>query len=102
MKYQNYALSQLLNIVNFTDHRNWPIKRNYQKHLELMSKTADKKGCIRIPVMKFDCDHYPPDMLHMKKGIISKLVDQLVDWTVIQGKEKSLVEEMKKHKIPFV
>ena len=44
----------------------------------------------------------PPDILHMKKGIILKLLNQVVDWVVIQGKERMLMEQMKEHKIPFM
>ena len=55
-----------------------------------------------MPALPFDADHYLPDMLHMKKGIITKLVNQLVDWSLVQKREEALMSEMKKHKIPFV
>ena len=90
--------------IQFTlsDHKQWPVERNYAKHIELMNQGSKRKGCIRMPAMHFDCNKCPPDMLHLKKGIISKLVSQVVDWTVTQGKEEVLLQEMKKHKIPFV
>ena len=43
----------------------------------------------------------PPDILHMKKGIISKLLNQVVDWVILQGKEEKLIGQMKEHRIPF-
>ena len=67
-----------------------------------MSKNGQHKGCICAPAFPFGADQCPPDMLHMKKGIISKLVNQVVDWTILQHREEALMSEMKKHKIPFV
>ena len=52
--------------------------------------------------MEFNAQHCPPDMLHLKKGIISKLITQVVDWTIAQRREEDLLAEMKRHKIPFV
>ena len=52
--------------------------------------------------MEIDANCCPPDMLHLKKGIISKLINQLVDWTMTQNKEEALMKQMKEHKIPFV
>ena len=52
--------------------------------------------------MALDAENSPPDMLHLKKGIISKLVNQLVDWTLLQHREEALLSEMRKHRIPFV
>ena len=77
------------------------MQRNYNKHLELLNNTSHSQGCIHMPAFPFDAENYLPDMLHMKKGIITKLVNQLVDWTLIQKRE-ALLAEMKKHKIPFV
>ena len=66
-----------------------------------MCESKLKKGCIRKPMIKLELTSCPPDLLHMKKGIISKLLNQLVDWVVVQGKERKLIEQMKEHKIPF-
>ena len=76
--------------------------RNYEKHLELLGKTGKCLGCIRTPALPLDAEQCPPDMLHLKKGIISKLLNQVVDWTLLQHREEFLISEMKKHKIPFV
>ena len=62
---------------------------------------SPNKSCIRKPVMKMEAANCPPDLLHMKKGIITKLVNQLVDWTMAQSNEKKLLDQMKKNKIPF-
>ena len=70
--------------------------------MELVKKATQCKGCIRKPAIVIDSDQCPPDMLHLKKDIISKLVNQLVDWTLLQHTEEALLCEMKKHKIPFV
>ena len=85
-----------------SEFNEWPIERTYCEHLKLMCDSKLKKGCIRKPAMKLEPTSSPPDLLHMKKGIISKLLNQLVDWVVIQGKEKQLLDQMKKHKIPFM
>ena len=84
------------------DHEEWPVERTYNKHMDLLNKGKKCRGCIRPPALCFNCDQYPPDMLHLKKGIISKLVNQLVDWCLIQGNESALLSEMKRHRIPFV
>ena len=64
-------------------------------------KESDNKGCVHEPLLPIEPDHCPPDMLHMKKGIISKLLNQVVEWVVLQGREESLMNEMKVNKIPF-
>ena len=69
--------------------------------MQLMCDTKMKKGCIRKPLLQIEPTSCPLDLLHMKKGIISKLLNQLVDWVVLQGKEKQLIQQMKQHKIPF-
>ena len=79
----------------------WPIERTYREHMNLMDSSKHKKGCIRKPVVQIEPTSCPPDVLYMKKGIISKLINQLVDWVILQGKEQVLLKEMKQHKIPF-
>ena len=65
-------------------------------------KCTQNKSCIQKPVMNIEPSYCPPDILLIKKGIITKLVNQLVDWTLVQGNEKKLIEEMKKNRIPFM
>ena len=67
-----------------------------------MNEGANCQGCVRMPAMQINAAQCPPDMLHLQKGIISKLVSQLVDWTITQRKEQQLLAQMKIHKIPFV
>ena len=50
-----------------TDKSDWPIERSYTKHMELLTKGKECKGCIRKPSIPFDCQQFPPDMLHLKK-----------------------------------
>ena len=78
------------------------MERTYEKHLQLLAKPNNCLGCIRKPALSFDAHQCPPDMLHLKKGIISKLVNQVVEWSIVQKRENALQAEMKKHKIPFV
>ena len=84
-----------------SDFSEWPIERTYCEHMKLMCDSKLKKGSIRKPLLRLEPTSCPPDLLHMKKGIISKLLNQLVDWVVLQGKEKELIDQMKHHKIPF-
>ena len=70
--------------------------------MNLLDGSKLKKGCIRKPVMQIEPTNCPPDTLHMKKGIITKLLNQVVDWVVLQGKESQLIAQMKEHKIPFM
>ena len=72
-------------IFLITEYKTWLIEHSYDKHLEMLEKGRNCSGCIRKPALHFDCTQFPPDMLHLKKGIISKLVNQLVDWAISQG-----------------
>ena len=78
------------------------MEHTYEKHLDLLDRNKNPLGCIPEPALSFDSEQCPPDMLHLKKGIISKLVNQLVDWAIVQRKEDALLAEMRKNKIPFV
>ena len=66
-----------------------------------MESSKEKKGCIRRPLIKLDATSCPPNMLHLKKGLITKLMNQIVDWSVIQGNEHKIIDQMRQHKIPF-
>ena len=93
--------SYILFICSFSDKKEWGIERTISAHLTLMCDRKEKKGCVRKPVINVEPKYCPPDFLHMKKGIITKLLDQLVDWVVSQHKENQLIDQMKHHKIPF-
>ena len=69
--------------------------------MDLMESSKERKGCIRKPLIKVDASSCPPDMLHLKKGLITKLLNQVVDWSVIQGNEDKIIDQMREHKIPF-
>ena len=84
-----------------TDFRDWPIEQTYSEHLQLLCESKVKQGCVRKPLIQLEPTSCIPDLLHMKKGIISKLLNQLVDWVILQGKEQQLLGEMKRHRIPF-
>ena len=83
-----------------TDIPEWKISRTFEEHLQNMGKTL-KKGCVRQPLLQVDSTCCPPDILHMKKGIISKLVNQLVNWAIVQNREDKLIDEMTRNKIHF-
>ena len=59
-------------------------------------------GQIRPPLLKLDAINFPPDMLHMRKAIYSKLLDQIVEFAIGQQKEEKLVEEMNRIGIKFM
>ena len=90
-----------MNICITLEIPEWSISRTYSEHMSLMTESRNKKGCIRKPVMELEPTSCPPDILHMKKGIITKLMNQVVDWAILQGKEDKLILQMKEHKIPF-
>ena len=93
-------VSHKVYLVYFLDIPQWPIEHNYESHIQLMD-TKERKGCVKKPFMQINANYCPPDILHMKKGIISKLMNQVVDWVILQGKEDKLMSQMKKHRIPF-
>ena len=78
------------------------MSRTKKKHLELLEKGSNCQGCICQPAIPFEAEQCPPDMLQMKKGIIMKLVNQVVDWAIVQNREEALLFEIKRHKIPYV
>ena len=85
----------------FTDVSDWPIERTFENHMQSLRNSQNHQGCIRPPLLEVDSASCPPDILHMKKGIISKLVNQLVNWAVVQKRENYLIDEMKRNKIHF-
>ena len=95
------------NVINtdcptFPGKNQWTLSRNHEKHLKLLQQQGLQcQGCIQKPAIPFEADQCPPDMLHLKKGIISKLVNQFVDWAIVQHREEALMCEIKKHKISF-
>ena len=88
-------------VIHFSEIPEWIVTRTYCEHMDLMSTCKNRKGCIRKPVMNLEPTSCPPDILHMKKAIITKLMNQVVDWVIAQGKENELMKQMKEHRIPF-
>ena len=56
----------------------WPIQRNNQKRTDLQGDRNNDFGYIRDPLMDIEAESCPPDLLHMKKGVLTKLVTQVV------------------------
>ena len=102
-KQRQYCILCISKIVFwlFVEYPDWIITRTHAEHLQSMTESKNRKGCIRKPVINIEPTSCPPDLLHMKKGIISKLINQLVDWVILQGKEEKLLCQMKEHRIPF-
>ena len=89
---ETYGLS-----AGFTD---WPIQRCLEDHMHNM-REKNPKSCVREPLIKIEPQNCPPDILHMKKAIITKMLNQIVDWVLLQGKEEELLNQMRQNKIPF-
>ena len=56
----------------------WPMQRNLSEHRENML-SRNKRGCIKPSLTQIPPGCAPPDHLHMRKAIISKLFSQLTN-----------------------
>ena len=55
----------------------WPIQRSLQEHDENVGK-RNPRGCIREPLIKIEAINSPPDHLHMRRAIITRLLNQVL------------------------
>ena len=94
------CLQKFYIFISFADIPQWLVERTCATHNNLLSEW-NNKSCVRQMLINVEPSQCPPDMLHMKKGIITKLVNQLVDWAVLQGRTEHLLRQMKDNKIPF-
>ena len=62
---------------------------------------TDKKGQIRQPLLNIDAKDCPPDVLHMRRAIFTKLLDQVIQFCLNQKCEKKLEDEMARIGIKF-
>ena len=60
----------------------WPIQRNLYDHKILLQRRV-KKGSIRKSLTGIEPTSSPPDHLHMRKGLISRLLNQVTDMCII-------------------
>ena len=102
LSYPNVQIHNYVYDFPFIENPEWIISRTYSEHMILMGDSRNKKGYICKPVMQLEPTSCPPDLLHMKKAIITKLMNQVVDWVILQGKEEQLIAQMKEHRIPFM
>ena len=77
--------------LNFSDI--WPIQRTKQLANHLFQQ-VDKKGQIRKPLLNLDAKNCPPDILHMRRASFTKLLDQVIQFSMNQKAETKLVAEM--------
>ena len=51
-------------------------------------------GYINPPLIAIEPSLCPPDILHMKKRIISRQLDQVLEWVICQGKTEVFQQEL--------
>ena len=78
----------------------WPIQRTVELGSRLITH-ADKKGQIRQPLLKIDAINCPPDILHMQRAIYTKLLDQVIQFSINQNRKKKLEDEMDRIGVKF-
>ena len=72
----------------------WNISRNRDRRKQLLGENIHK-GYINEPIVDLDPIRCPPDILHMKKRIIAKQLDQVLEWVICQGKTEEFKDELK-------
>ena len=58
-------------------------------------------GQVREPLLHIDAIDCPPDILHMRKAIYSKLLDQIVTFSICQKRQDALLAEMERIAVKF-
>ena len=56
----------------------WTIQRNSNRRQQLQGDRQNNMGYIRDPLIDIEPNSCPPDLLHMKKGVLTKMVNQVV------------------------
>ena len=65
----NYILS---------DSKQWHISRTKHERTQILSsKVKDNLGYLRPPLLDLEPSQSIPDFLHMKKGVINRLLNQV-------------------------
>ena len=62
--------------MSISDKDQWTIKRTIENRANSLGKDPNY-GNVRRPLLDLDPKQCPPDLLHMKKGVISKLLNQV-------------------------
>ena len=78
----------------------WRIQRTMDLATYLRTQD-DPKGQVREPLLHIDAIDCPPDILHMRKAIYTKLFDQVVTFSICQKRQKNLILELERIGIKF-
>ena len=58
-------------------------------------------GQVREPLLHIDAINCPPDILHMRKAVYTKLLDQVVMFCICQKRQNDLIKEMERIGVKF-
>ena len=78
----------------------WTVTRDTNLSRHLLSQT-NCMGQVREPLLHIDAIDCPPDILHMRKAVYSKLLDQIVTFSIAQKHQDKLLQEMARIGINF-
>ena len=78
----------------------WPIQRNREMREKLFG-TRENKGYVKPPLLRIEPECCPPDHLHMRRSLIDRLLNQVIQWALQQDNEHKLLAEMKRIHLPF-
>ena len=76
----------------------WPIQRTLIRQTDLLGK-SNCMGYVTVPLIHIEPKCCPPDILHMKKRILSRQIDQVLEWVICQGKTEIFQDELKSKNI---
>ena len=89
-----------INICTYLITVIWSVQRNKALAEHLLTQETCM-GQIRKPLLNLDAIDCPPDILHMRKAIYSKLLDQVVLFAISQKHQYKLIQEMERIGINF-
>ena len=78
----------------------WTVTRDTHLARHLLSQ-ANSMGQLREPLLHVDAIDCPPDILHMRKAVYTKLLDQIVTFSIAQKHQDKLLQEMTRIGINF-
>ena len=78
----------------------WTVTRDRNLSRVLLTQ-SNNMGQVREPLLHIDAIDCPPDILHMRKAVYSKLLDQIVTFSIMQKHHEKVVQEMTRIGINF-
>ena len=78
----------------------WPIER-CTVHRNLHFGKRDHKGYVREALIKIDAENCPPDHLHLRRSLINRLLNQVIEWSIVQSSQNKFLEEMNRIQVQF-